>query len=205
MIFGTNFLDALGLTNDEFTDIINNNPSLRGVIIGYTAEKMLRKIFANDNRIQSLHKDDDHDRSKKGDLNVVYKDYTFRFECKSLQTNSIKKNKASAPYEMIGNYQCDASDCREISLKNNNKVKTTCLQVGEFDILAINMFAFNNKWDFAYILNKDLPRTKSSKYSDEDKQFLLHTSPKITLPLKEPYVNDPFILMDKLISYNTTI
>lgn len=106
---------------------------------------------------------------------------------------------------MIGNYQCDASDCREISLKNNNKVKTTCLQVGEFDILAINMFAFNNKWDFAYILNKDLPRTKSSKYSDEDKQFLLHTSPKITLPLKEPYVNDPFILMDKLISYNTTI
>lgn len=194
-----NFFHRIGVTPDEFCEVVEENPSIRGVIIGYVAERKLRDFFREDKRVSGLTKDDDHDRTKKGDLNVTYKGRTFKFESKSLQTNSIKRPPKSDPFKVLGTFQCDASDCRKITLKNGHTVTTTCLEVGEFDILAINMFAFEESWQFAFALNNDLPRTKSKKYSDEDKPFLLATLPKITLPLQWPYVSDPFLLMDLLL------
>ena len=41
-----------------------------------------------------------------------------------------------------GKAQVDASDRREVVLPDNSRVTTTCLLKGEFDILAINVFAF---------------------------------------------------------------
>ena len=194
------FFDRLGITVEDFNQIAKANPSLRGVIIGYVAETMLRRTFEGDSRVTGLAKDDDHDRTKKGDLNVIYKDRSFTFESKSLQTNSIKRPPKSGDYLAVATFQCDASDCRDITLKNGHKVKTTCLEVGEFDIVAVNLFALEHKWQFAFALNNDLPRTNSSKYSEEDKPFLLATLPKITWPVEWPYVLDPFVLMEHLLS-----
>jgi hypothetical protein len=41
-----------------------------------------------------------------------------------------------------GKAQVDASDSRTISLPDGSTMKTTCLLRGEFDILAVNCFAF---------------------------------------------------------------
>ena len=45
----------------------------------------------------------------------------------------------------IGKAQVDASDRREIVLPDNSRVTTTCLLKGEFDILAVNVFAFGRE------------------------------------------------------------
>ena len=192
-----NFFQRLGITPEEFCRVTDENPSIRGVIVGYVAEMKLRNIFAADKRVTGLSKDDDHDRTKKGDLNVGYRGRSFRFECKSLQTNLVKRLGENI---WSGIYQCDASDCREITLPNGHKVTTTCLMVGEFDVVAVNLFQFGEKWQFAYALNNDLPRTTHRKYALEDQPYLLKAGPKITLPLVWPYVADPFPLMDLLLA-----
>jgi hypothetical protein len=194
------FFERIGVTPAEFCKVVDANPSIRGVIIGYVGERKLREFFASDGRVSGLTKDDDHDRTKKGDLNVVYKGRTFRFESKSLQTNSIKRPPKSDPFQATATYQCDASDCRTIQLRNKHKVRTTCLEVGEFDIVAVNLFALEDKWRFAFALNYDLPRTNCKKYSKKDQAIRLATLPKITWPVQWPYVLDPFPLMDLLIA-----
>jgi hypothetical protein len=59
--------------------------------------------------------------------------------------------------------QVDASDSREISFPDGSKLKTTCLRRGEFDLLAINCFAFGEKWRFAFALNSELPANTYKK------------------------------------------
>ena len=189
-------LDRWHLTADELTQIVDLNPSLRGFMLGYVAEFQVRKLLLDDPRTSNIHKYDDHDRThgKKNDLSVTYKGYEFTIEVKSLQTKSAKPNGDG----YIGNFQCDASDSRTVLLPNGEKIKTTCLEVGGFDIVAVNLFAFRNQWQFGYALNRDLPRSRHKEYTPEQQQYLLATSMQISLPLKPPYVSDPFVLLDQL-------
>jgi hypothetical protein len=83
-------LEMFGVSLEFLTQVVKANPSLRGVIIGYLAERKLWSAFETENRITAIRKDDDHDRDNKGDLVVTYREHDFRFEVKSLQTNSIK-------------------------------------------------------------------------------------------------------------------
>ena len=103
------------LTEQELTEIIAFNPSMRGLMLGYIAEYKLLKMHFSDPCFESVHKKDDHDRSHKGDLNVTYKGKEYKIECKSLQTNSIRK--VNDGYD--GKYQCDASDRAELKLVTN--------------------------------------------------------------------------------------
>ena len=96
----------------------------------------------------------------------------------------------------IGAFQCDASDKREIILDNGEKVTTTLLKFGEFDVIAAGIFSFRNKWEFAFALNSDLPR--SERYGDNS-SHLIASLVNITYPLQEPFVDDPFIIFDKVI------
>lgn len=83
-------LDVWGIDAEYLTDLVNSNPSLRGMIVGYIAERKLKELFDHHNRTEAHRKDDDHDRTKKGDLVVTYKGEEFRIEVKSLQTNQIE-------------------------------------------------------------------------------------------------------------------
>ncbi len=192
----TTILDRWGLTIDELTKIVDGNPSLRGFLIGYTGEFQLQKMWFSDPRISRVMKPDDHERGKKNDLTVVYEGYEFTIEVKSLQTNSIKRD--GEIYK--GDFQCDASDRRPIKLPNGQRIETTCLLIGGFDIVAVNLFAFREKWEFAFALNRDLPRSTSKKYTAKQQKYLLATSVKVGLPLQQPFVPDPFILLDQLVS-----
>jgi hypothetical protein len=97
-----------------------------------------------------------------------------------------------------GAVQCDASDKREVILNNGRKFSTTCLRVGEFDILAVGLFGFRECWDFGFALNRDLPRSRAKNYSPAIRKQLLATLIPVTWPLSAPYVSDPFVLLDQL-------
>jgi hypothetical protein len=234
-------LDMLGIGLDYLTEVVRENPSLRGVLIGYVAEKKLRDWFLADGRVTKMRKDDDHDRANKADLVVAYEGFEFRIEVKSLQANSImmldkatdrwipkvirepvKKVVAggkpsrrrwieSEEYKTVwragaadghfkGGVQCDASDKLPITLPDGRTVTTTNLRVGDFDILAMGLFAFRERWDFAFVLNRDLPRSTSAKYPQGVRSQLIKTMIPVSWPLPPNYASDPFTLLDKLVA-----
>lgn len=232
-------IDMFGVTLDYLTEVVLANPSLRGILAGYIAERKLWDWFASDGRVMSIRKDDDHDRVQKGDLVVTYKGFDFRIEVKSLQTNSIEifdrdtgkwlkkvvreaatkqaggKSKRrkwieSEPFKVLwrkgpddavyrGAVQCDASDRRTIAVAGQ-QVTTTNLLVGEFDVLATGLFAFREKWDFGFILNRNLPRSTYAKYPEEVRNHLIKTMIPVTWPLAENFVSDPFTILDQLVA-----
>ncbi len=191
-----NILYRWGLNVKELTKIVDTNPSMRGLMLGYVAEYKLRKMYFENKKISALVKDDDHDRKNKGDIRFNYRSISFRIESKSLQTNLIRKTDDG----FKATYQCDASDSRIVRFSDGSELKTTCLLVGEFDIVAVNMFALEEKWRFAFALNEDLPRSKYKNYSPLQQKELLSSSMPITWPLIPPYVENPFELLDRLVN-----
>lgn len=197
MLESNNLFERWDISVEELDLSISGNPSLRGFLNGYLAEQKIRNLFANDRRITRLVKFDDHDRKNKHDLVVTYKGRDISIEIKSLQTKTVKDSSAPG-IEKQASFQCDASDKRTVILADGTAVETTCLKYGEFDVLAVNLFAFNNKWEYAFALNRDLPATSSKKYSPEIQQQLIKSLIPITYPIQFPFVSNPFELFDRL-------
>jgi hypothetical protein len=194
----TTILDRWTITPENLTRAIDENPSLRGMLFGYVAEYKLRELWFKDRpSVSHFVKHDDHNRKKKGDLVVTYKRHPFTIECKSLQTNSIQQEEGG---QFVGKVQCDASDRRPVTFPDKTKLETTCLLRGEFDILAVNLFAFDGKWRFAFAKNKDLPRNTFKKYTPAQQALLLPSLLPVSWPLTSPYRDEPFSLMDELIA-----
>lgn len=191
-------LERWQISAEELTQIVDENPSLRGFIFGYVSEYKARSYFDGHKDIERLMKYDDHDRTSKGDISFYYKGREFRVEAKSLQTNSVVKVGAK---KWTGKFQCDASDRRKILLPNGHTVNTTCLAVGEFDIVAVSLYAFGDKWRFAFAKNSDLPHpgTRSRNIAEEDRQYLIKTLIDITWPLKSPFTTDVYSLLDTML------
>ena len=189
-----NLLERWQLTPQELSEIISQNPSMRGLLMGYVAEYKLRKIWFSDDRIERAIKYDDHDRSRPSDLEVHYNGVPITIEVKSLQTASVQQTDEG--YQ--GKFQCDASDRRTVELPNGESMQTTCLVVGQFDLLAVNLFAFREQWDFAFIRNRDLPRSRYRRYTPEQRQYLLATLVNVALPLQSPFEPEPFRLLDEI-------
>ncbi len=198
VLYMKTILEKWQISAEEFTKIVDENPSLRGFVFGYVSEYKARKYFDGHENITNLMKYDDHDRTSKGDISFHYKGKEFRIEAKSLQTKSVVKVGSD---EWKGVFQCDASDCREIQLPNGHKVNTTCLVVGEFDIVAVSLYAFGDQWRFAFAKNSDLPRigNRSRKVVEEDRKYLIKTSINITWPLQAPFTTDVYSLLDDMI------
>lgn len=190
-------LDRWEISDIELTNIVDENPSLRGFIFGYVSEYKARS-FLLIRWYFKFEKYDDHDRKDKGDISFVYKNREFKIEVKSLQTN-LTKNIGNDVW--CGKFQCDASDRREILLPNGNLINTTCLAVGEFDIVAISLFAFGEKWRFAFAKNSDLPHpsNRTKNIAEDDRQYLIKSLIDITWPLKPPFTDNIYDLLDEFI------
>jgi len=188
-------LDQWEVSAKELTEVVNANPSLRGILLGYLAEVKLRHMWFSDRRVSEVHKDDDHDRRKKGDLVVTYRNRPFVIEVKSLQTNSVRRLDDT----WFGKAQCDASDRRTVVLPGRTRktIETTCLLVGQFDLLAVNLFTFENQWRFIFAKNSDLPRSQYKKYTEAQRRHLLATLIDVTWPPKPPFRDEPFSLLDE--------
>ena len=193
-----NILEKWQITAEELTKIVEENPSLRGFMFGYVSEYKARTYFDGHENIEKIMKYDDHDRSSKGDISFFYKGKEFKIEAKSLQTNCVIKTGDSS---WTGKFQCDASDRREILLPNGHTVNTTCLAVGEFDIVAVSLYAFGDEWKFAFAKNSDLPHpgTRSRNVAESDREYLIKTLIDITWPLQPPFTTDVYALLDSML------
>lgn len=189
-------LERWDVSEQELTYLVDRNPRLRGVLLGYVAEYKFHEIFLNRPEITEKQKSDDHDRSQKGDWRITYKGKRLTIEVKSLQTNHVKE---LGDDHWMGKVQVDASDSREITFPDGSVLKTTCLLRGEFDVLAINCFAFGDKWRFAFVLNSELPQNNHKKYTEYQRRHLLPTLVTIEWPLKAPFTEDLFGLLDNLV------
>jgi len=189
-------LDRWEMTHEDFTKLIDENPSLRGVTLGYIAESKFHQMFLEHPDVTAVRKDDDHNRKRKGDRTFSYQGHEFIVEVKSLQTAMVKKLPDGT---FFGKSQVDASDKREVTFKDDTKLQTTCLLRGEFDILAINCYAFENEWRFAFARNDQLPQNTFRKYTEEQKSALLPTLIPVTWPPQAPFSEEPFSLLDALV------
>lgn len=174
----------------DLISAIKRAPSLRGMILGYIAEEMFEKHLRSDiSAIDEIHKHDDHNREEnKSDRSVDYKGRRYTIQLKSIQTNSIAFSTSANC--LVADVQNDASDRRNIRLPNENTVHTTCYKRGEYDILAVPLFPFTLKWEFAYKLNKHCRTCTSKLYEADDLQYLLSTMEKIQWPLDESWTSD---------------
>lgn len=188
-------LERWDVSAEDLTRVIDENPSLRGIMLGYLAELKVTQIWFSPPRVEAFRKPDDHDRTVKYDLLVRHKGGEFRIEVKSVQTNSIRRSEGRA----TACFQCDASDRRKVILPNGSAVVTTCLRAGEFDVVAVNLFALTGEWRFAFARNCDLPRTKHKAYTPYQRKHLLASLVPITLPLEPPFRDEPFILFDEIL------
>ena len=178
-------LDLTGLA-----ELVKDNPSLRSFIVGYQAEYMCRREIARQLGINEFSKYDDHDRSKHGDIWFTYNGKEYSVECKCLQTAYVKYDSQNDTW--TGKYQCDGSDATDIKLPNGHTVNTVSYPFGMFDIVAVGLFAFGNKWSFAFIKSGDLDKrryTARSKIAAEDCPYFIKTMQDICLPLKAPYTS----------------
>lgn len=185
---------------EELETLIQQNPSLRGFLMGYLAEAKLNDFFRKDKRVSSLKKFNDHDRTNKSDLTIGYKGREYAIEIKSLQTSTVKKSsgKLFTNVDLEARFQCDASDKRTIQLSSGESVTTTCLQYGDFDIVAVNLYAFQDRWQFAFAFNRDLPHSNYQKYPLEIRNRLIKSIIPISYPVQFPFVTDPFELLERL-------
>lgn len=190
-------LDEWGLTPDKLTELLDGNPSLRGMLLGYVAEHKLREIITSFPEVSFTTKFDDHNRKKKGDLYVVYHGKAFDVESKSLQTNTVAFDDENNCW--TGKTQVDASDRRIVTLPNGDKLNTTLLLRGEFDVLAVNCYAFENEWHFVFARNKDLPCSNFKKYSEQAREALIASLIPVTWPPKAPFYTDLRKLLDEMI------
>lgn len=198
------FMEYWDLSYDEINELLTDNPSLRSFVMGYAAEVKCKNLwFDGAEGITNLRKEDDHDRLKKGDISFDYKGHAFAVEVKSLQTASIRRYDDGAAAG--GSFQCDASDKRPVFFADGSSVDTTCLLVGEFDLLAVNLHSFYGEWRFAFAKNDDLPRVSGTRgaskfYTPEQREMLLATSMKMANPPMDPYRMEPWSLLDELIA-----
>ena len=192
-----NILTEWGITPDQLTELLDENPSLRGMLLGYVAELKLKEIVTSIPDVSYTVKFDDHNRKKKGDLYVIYRDMAFDLESKSLQSSMVKWDDQKKCW--LGKAQVDASDKCEITLPNGTSLSTTLLQRGEFDILAVNCYAFEGKWRFVFARNSDLPHSNYHRYSEDQKKFLIASLIPITWPPEPPFYANLETLLDEMV------
>lgn len=182
------------ITANELSEIVSENPSMRGLMFGFVAEFKLKKEWLLRPGITNLVRPRSHDRKQKCDFAFDYRGRNIRVEVKCRDTPKVRCS--DGVYE--GTFQCNASDTTAVPLPDGSSVVTNCLAVGGFDVLAVCLFAFGNTWRFAFALNKDLPRTTWKKCTPYQQGHLLKSTMKISWPLQPPFGADLFAVLDRL-------
>lgn len=190
-----------GITAQELTELVEHNPSLRGIMLGYVAEfQLMKRLLAASAEIQDMGKGDNHDRTRKGDRTIAFRGRSIRVESKSLQTASICRmtDPETGNTFWAGKAQVDASDRRTVKFPDGSTLETTCLLCGEFDLLAVNCFAFEERWEFAFARNADLPRSRFAAYTDYQRRHLLASLVEVTWPPRPPFYSDSLPVLEAI-------
>jgi len=192
-------LTSWGISVAELSEIVADNPSMRGLMFGFVAEYKLKKEWLQRPGITDLIRPRSHDRKQKCDFLFEYQGVPVRVEVKCLDTPKVRYQDEV----YTGTFQCNASDTTTLVLAGGKKIVTNCLAVGGFDVLAVCLFAFGGTWRFAFALNEELPRTTWAKYPEAQRAFLLKSAMRITWPLQPPFSADLFSVLDRMVANRT--
>jgi hypothetical protein len=119
-------LEAWSLTRDELSEIVAENPSMRGLMFGFVAEYKMKKLWLLRPKIANLMRPRSHDRKQKCDFAFDYKEQPIKLEVKCLDTPKVKRTGD----DYVGTFQCNASDKTEVMLPSGETIQTNCLLVG---------------------------------------------------------------------------
>jgi hypothetical protein len=161
----------------------------------------LKEIVAAIPDVSYSTKFDDHNRKKKGDLYIIYKEKAFSLESKSLQSSMVQWDDKNQRWK--GKAQVDGSDKRVVQLPDGSTLATTLLLRGEFDILAVNCYAFAETWRFVFARNRDLPHSSYRGYTEEQRKWLIASLIPVTWPPEPPFYADLKTLLDTIIGDGT--
>ena len=193
----SSILDEWEITPTQLTEMLAENPSLRGMLLRYVAELKLKALVVSIPNVTYITKLDDHQRKKRGDLFLIYQKRAFHLESKSLQSNSVQWDETHKRWS--GKAQVDGSDKRSINLPDGSTLNTTLLLRGEFDILAVNCHAFEGKWHFIFARNADLPTSNYRGYSEEQNKSLIANLVPVSWPPEPPFYVNLRDLLDEMV------
>jgi hypothetical protein len=94
----------------------------------------------------------------------------------------------------------DGSDRRTVRFADGSSLETTLLLPDEFDVLAVNCFAFGDVWHWVFARNRDLPRSSYAKYSPAQRQGLLASLVQVQKPTTGIFTADLFGLLDSMLA-----
>jgi len=169
VITGLSLIDSL--SKEAFAKMLDNNPSCKGLLVGYMAEQILADKLLCLSGFKSVVKIDDQD-DKKGDLDVIFRqdgvEKRFSIEVKCVRSKTGKEPPLTGG--VSGNVYTGTSD--SIMLEEGGR--TSCSLAGAFDVLAVCMVTITGEWDFYFIHQKYMPR--SDRYKNRLKpNFAINT------------------------------
>ncbi|WP_135823478.1 hypothetical protein [Halorussus ruber] len=197
------------LDEDEFNHIIHNNSNALSAIFGYVAEERVREMYLEDCAdIENIRTPKDQDSADKGDWAFQYNGEPMKIEVKSLQTHTIEKvdshqttlDNGSKGIEWKAGFHIKGTSDQRVITHEGDEYETTLMDVEktDIDIMAINLYRLEDEWRFAFVKIEDLPRS-GGNYPEGLREKLAKSVPKLTVPLEDPYTDDPYELMDEIL------
>lgn len=150
----------LNLTVSQLTDLLEENPSLRGMCMGYAVEYHVREQLLQEDVVNSVNKQRDHDRESKYDFLVDTIAGDIRIEVKMLRPNDIVR--MSKSYSSVTHPE----GIEEV-------IDTFDILKSTFDVLAVvNPTTF----EAYYILSSDLPDSTARTVPEEYRHMFCKTA-----------------------------
>jgi hypothetical protein len=191
-------LDDLDITVGQLTLLFEEKPSLRNMLLGCVAELKLRETITSFPKVSLSIKFTDHDQKRKESLYILYQGQTFAVEAQSLHTATIEWNEENRHW--TGKAQVGVRESRQIMMPDGALLNTTLLLKDAFDILAVNCYAFEQKWGFIFARNSDLPTSTWRGYSETHREHLIASLIPVTFPPEPPFYSDLRLLLDEMIA-----
>ena len=187
-------IDHGGITHGDLGTVSAARRIVRAAHIGLLGRHKLQHSVFSDPRIDKLTRHDGHDRSRPGDFSMEFQGETVTVEVTSLQPRFVRFDSGV----FTGRCQVDTRDRRMVKLPDGSKLQTSCFLAGAFDILAVNLFEFGDRWRFGFIRSRDLPRSRYTAYKPSQRKHLLATRVAVSWPLAAPFQEQPFDILSDI-------
>jgi len=192
-------LEELGISETDFSKLVTHNNSLKGIISGYVSEWHFEKTLDSYPLIQSHYKPDDHDKTKKGDRIVHYRDQDISIEVRAIVTKSIKKySNLFGNTVWKGEFKTCCARTRKITFSDGSEQFTCNNPRNLVDIYCVCAYPCTKKWDFMYCLNTDIPSCSScKKFTQLQKEEVLQPIMQVSWPPTGVFTTDLNVVLEK--------
>lgn len=195
------YATLLGMDSELFNELMNKKANVAAPVLGGFAELYFRDQHIDSNpNISAVNNPSDHDRSQKYDWIYQYKGHPIRVEVKSIQKGSESVEYTNMGEKVhTGNTQLKNSDPIERTLPDGTVVSPINTKKGNFDILAVCLFRFENEWVFVFAKNEDLPETTSGEIPKDYHHLFLENPIPVQYPTGDLFTTDLEGLMDEIV------